>query len=139
MDPGANGASRPIEAHRREFPTLGDHGRWIRHDAAALAATVEDAADGLHRQLAAHVQGHPLRTLGLAAGVGYLLGGGLGSRLTILLLGAAARVIAASAAHELGSRNLPAGPDVAGHGAERSEPGGAKAPPTATSSNGRRV
>lgn len=84
----------------------------------ALGASVDAWRAGLRRQLATH----PGRTVALAAGTGYLLGGGLFSRLTGKILGTGLRVAlrlvavplvaevaGALAATALGDR-LPAGP-----------------------------
>jgi ElaB/YqjD/DUF883 family membrane-anchored ribosome-binding protein len=107
MNEAGNGASRPIEPQSRDSRTLANHGRQIQHDAEALAAAVRDATDGVQRYLTAQVEQRPFSTLGVAAGVGYLLGGGLGSRLTVVLLGAATRVATALVAREVGARILP--------------------------------
>ena len=99
----------------QEQRSLGDHGRQIHHDAEALAAAVRDATDDVQRYLTEQVEQRPFSTLGVAAGVGYVLGGGLSSRLTAVLLGAATRVATALVARELGS------PDFAGRFRVRSE------------------
>jgi len=70
---------------------------------------VREATDGIQHYLAAQVQQRPLRTLGVAAGIGYVLGGGLSARLTVFLLGAATRVATALVARELGTRILQSG------------------------------
>jgi hypothetical protein len=88
--------------------SLGDHCRQIHHDAHVLAAAVQDATNGVEGYLTERVHRRPYVTLGLAAGVGYVLGGGLRSRLTAVLLGAATRVALAVAARELGDRLSPA-------------------------------
>ena len=101
-----NGAGDPSPA--ADGRTLSDHCRRINQDAHALAAAVQDATSGVEGYLTERVQSRPYVTLGVAAGVGYVLGGGLGSRLTGLLLGAATRVALAVAARELGDRLSPA-------------------------------
>src|SRR3990172_9260235 len=106
MSNAGNGASSPTERQPQNSRSLGDHGRQIQKDAVALAETVRDAADGVQRYLTAQVEQRPFSTLGVAAGVGYVLGGGLSSRLTVVLLGAVTRVATALAARELGSRIL---------------------------------
>ena len=103
----SNGAG-DASPEQRTARSLGDHGRQIHHDAHALAAAVQDATDDLERYLTEQVQQRPYSTLGVAAGVGYVLGGGLSSRLTAVLLGAATRVAMALAARELGARLSPA-------------------------------
>jgi hypothetical protein len=104
-----NGAAGGTEPPLQDPRTIGDHGRQIQHDAEALAATVRDATDGVQRYLTAQVEQRPFGTLGVAAGVGYVLGGGLSSRLTVVLLGAATRVAMALVARELGARILQSG------------------------------
>jgi ElaB/YqjD/DUF883 family membrane-anchored ribosome-binding protein len=105
----ARDASSPRERQPHNSRSLGDHGRQIQHDAEALAAAVRDATDGAQRYLAAQVEQRPFTTVGVAAGVGYVLGGGLSSRLTTVLLGVATRVATGLVARELGSRILQSG------------------------------
>jgi hypothetical protein len=102
----SNGAGDPSPA--ADGRSLGDHCREINQDAHALAAAVQDATSSLQGYLTAQVQSRPYVTLGVAAGVGYVLGGGLGSRLTGALLGVATRVALAVAARELGGPPSPA-------------------------------
>ena len=113
MGDAGNGASRetpsPTERQPQYSSSVGDHGRQIQHDAEALAATVWDATDGVQRYLTAQVEQRPFSTLGVAAGVGYVLGGGLSSRLTAVLLATATRVATALVARELGARILQTG------------------------------
>lgn len=103
---GSNGAGDTSPG--RDAHSLGDHCRQIHHDAHALAAAVQDATNDLEGYLTDQMDRRPYVTLGVAAGVGYVLGGGLRSRLTAVVLGAAARVALAVAARELGSRLSPA-------------------------------
>jgi len=98
----ASGSWQPPEAR-----SLADHGRQIQHDAHALAAAVQDATGGLEGYLTAQVTHRPYSTLGVAVGIGYVLGGGLSSRLTAMILGAATRLALALAARELGARLVP--------------------------------
>lgn len=107
MSDAGNGASNPTERQPQSSRSLGDHGRQVQHDAEALAGAVLDATDGVQRYLTAQVEQRPFSTLGVAAGVGYVLGGGLRSRLTAVLFGAATRLAMALAARELGARLLP--------------------------------
>jgi len=83
----------------REPRSIGEHARQIRHDATALAAEVRDTRNDLDRTLTEQMTERPWLTLGMAAGAGYLLGGGLRSRLT-----AVTRLVTAMAARELGAR-----------------------------------
>jgi ElaB/YqjD/DUF883 family membrane-anchored ribosome-binding protein len=101
-----NGAASGPEGQAPDTRSLGDHGRQIQHDAETLAAAVRDATDGVQRYLTENVEQCPYSTLGVAAGIGYVLGGGLSSRLTAMLLAAATRVAIAFAARELGARLL---------------------------------
>ena len=98
----SSGAWQPHEAR-----SLADHGRQIQHDVHALAAAVQDATAGLEGSLTAQVTRRPYSTLGVAVGIGYVLGGGLSSRLTAMLLGAATRLALALAAREVGARLVP--------------------------------
>ena len=88
--------------------TLGDHCRQIRDDAHALAGAVQDATSSLEGYLTERVHRRPYVTLGVAAGVGYVLGRSLGSRVTVMLLGAATKVALAVAARELRGQLSPA-------------------------------
>jgi len=100
-----NGA--PSGTARQGQRSLGDHCRQLYHDAHALGAAVQDASAELERYLTEQVEERPYTTLGVAAGVGYVLGGGLRSRLTAALLGAATRLAMALAARELAARLSP--------------------------------
>jgi ElaB/YqjD/DUF883 family membrane-anchored ribosome-binding protein len=102
-----NGASPEAAEPSHEARSLSDHGRQIQHDAHALTSAVREATTGLEGYLTAQVTRHPYGTLGVAAGIGYVLGGGLSSRLTAALLGTATRLAMALAARELGARLLP--------------------------------
>ena len=102
-----NAPSRGAAPPRHEARLLSDYGRQIQHDAYALTSTVQDVTTGVEGYLTARVTGHPYGTLGVAAGIGYVLGGGLSSRLTAALLGTATRLAMALAARELGARLLP--------------------------------
>jgi ElaB/YqjD/DUF883 family membrane-anchored ribosome-binding protein len=100
---GAAGSPLMAGEGRADACPLGGSGRRIQHDAGALAASVHDAADEVQRYLAAEVDQRPLRTLGLAAGVGFLVGGGLSSKVGGVFLGILTRVTTALVVRELGS------------------------------------
>lgn len=102
---GPNGA--PSATDRPGQRSLGDHGRHIHHDAHALAAAVQEATDDLERYLTEQMEERPYTTLGVAAGVGFVLGGGLRAGLTAVLFGAATRLAMALAARELAARVSP--------------------------------
>lgn len=105
-----NGASRGTEQQSQEARSVADWGRQVGHDARVLTATVQDASASLESYLTAQVARRPYGTLGVAAGIGYVLGGGLSSRLTVALFGTATRLALALAARELGARLLPSEP-----------------------------
>jgi hypothetical protein len=114
---GANGAADPLLQDPR---SIGTHARRIQRDAATLAAEVRDTTADVERYLSDRVRNQPYSTLGAAAGVGYVLGGGLRSPLTAVLLGAAARLASVLVVREL---------------AEIGERWNSRAPRPATSSN----
>ena len=91
--------------------SFGDRMQEIGHDAQALSAALSDAASDVQRYLRTHVRQQPARTLAVAAGLGYVLGGGLRSRLTSLVLQVGSRLAMAIAARELGAR-LGLAPDA---------------------------
>lgn len=70
--------------------TAGRGGTGARRPASLgeLGATIDGWRAGLHQQMAEH----PARTVAAAVGAGYLLGGGLFSRLTGRLLGTGVRL-----------------------------------------------
>ena len=102
-----NGVTGGTEPPLRTPRSIGEHGRQIRHDAETLAAEVRGTTADLERYLSEQVEQRPYTTLGVAAGVGFVLGGGLRSRLTAMLLGAATRFAMALAARELAARLSP--------------------------------
>jgi ElaB/YqjD/DUF883 family membrane-anchored ribosome-binding protein len=104
---GPNGAPSAAGAPLRDARSLGDHCRRIQHDAQALAIAVQEATDELERFLTEQVQERPYTTLGVAAGVGYALGGGFRSRLTAVVVGTATRLAMTLAARELAARLSP--------------------------------
>jgi hypothetical protein len=72
-----------------------EHSRAIGRDVAGLREELSGAAQELSSRvnLGRAVHEHPFRTLLVAAGVGYVLGGGLFTPLTRRLLGAGARAL----------------------------------------------
>ncbi len=102
----ANGPT-PSGTEPQGHRSVVDHGREIQHDAQALAAAVQNAADDLQRYVTEQVGRQPYLTLGVAAGVGFVLGGGLRPRLTALVLRTATRVALGLAVRELAARLSP--------------------------------
>ncbi len=81
---------------------LYDHGRQIQRETRVLTTTVEEAAAEVAEFLREQTQRHPYRRLATAAGVGYVIGGGLASRLTKVMLDIGGRLAIALVARELG-------------------------------------
>lgn len=77
--------------------------RRIQSEAESLAAHVKEAGGDLQGFLSDQVRQRPYATLATAAGIGFVLGGGLSSKLTMLTLGMATRLAMAMAARELSS------------------------------------
>ena len=88
-------------AEARDLP---QHGRIIKHDAEALALSVQDAIGSVEQSVGGHLRERPYTTLALAAGAGFVLGGGLATRLTRVMFGVGGRLALAMAARELGVR-----------------------------------
>jgi hypothetical protein len=92
--------------------SLPEAGRLIGNDLRSLATHVEGAGSEMERFVTEQVRERPYAVLVAAAGVGFLLGGGLRSRLTPLLFGVATRLVtemAASASLGERPRNDPRG------------------------------
>ena len=71
------------------------------NDARGLASTVEEAFDEIQDYLREQLEQRPYATLAAASGIGYILGGGLPSRLTGLLFGWGTRVALTMAVQQL--------------------------------------
>ena len=89
-------SQEPLRAQR-----LYEHGRQIRREAQVLTTTVEHAAEDISAFLRQQTTESPYRTLAAAAGVGFIIGGGLASRMTKVLLGVGGRVVMAMVVREL--------------------------------------
>ena len=76
----------------------------ISTEARALGSTVETTYRDVEATLRTHMDEHPYALLAAAAGVGYVLGGGVPSRLTSLLLGIGTRMMMEYAARDLTTR-----------------------------------
>jgi hypothetical protein len=76
----------------------------ISTEAKALGSTVETTIRDVEATLRARMDQHPYAMLAAAAGVGYVLGGGVPSRLTSLLLGIGTRAVLDYAARDLTAR-----------------------------------
>ncbi len=73
------------------FARLQKQGRQVQREARALATGLEEAADEIEGFLREQMEQRPYGVLAAAAGVGYVLGGGIPSPLTRLLLDYATR------------------------------------------------
>lgn len=105
------------------FPAqLSERGRQIRGDAQNLATHVSEAGGELQSYVTDAVRERPIGTLAVAAGVGFVLGGGLSSRLTAIALGIGTRFAMAMAAREMSQWTL----QPAGGGGPRREPRGSQ-------------
>jgi hypothetical protein len=76
----------------------------IGAEARALGSTLEETIRDVQATLRSQMEQRPYAMLAAAAGVGYVLGGGLPSRLTSLLLGIGSRVVLEAAARDLTAR-----------------------------------
>ena len=90
---GGRRASRPLRIQER--------GREAYRDAQHLASTMEQAVDEIGQFLREQAEQRPYTSLATAAGVGYVLGGGVPSRLTRFLFGLGSRLAIEMFLHEL--------------------------------------
>ena len=92
-DGGRRRTSRPLRIQER--------GREAYRDAQHLASTLEQAVDEIGQFLREQAEQRPYTSLATAAGVGYVLGGGVPSRLTRFLFGLGSRLAIEMFLHEL--------------------------------------
>jgi len=98
------------EAATRSFGAprpLGLHAWQIGQDASTLATDLREAAADAENLLTQRMKHHPWTTIGVAAGAGYILGGGLRTRFTLVVLGVATRLVGVLAMRGLGERIAP--------------------------------
>lgn len=91
-----NGAADPSSE-----PLLGARFEVLREEASEFAETVQETAHEVGAVLRHQMQTRPYTTLGMAAGAGFILGGGLSPRLTYALLGMGGRLVAARVLQEV--------------------------------------
>ncbi|TMA83265.1 MAG: hypothetical protein E6J72_00480 [Deltaproteobacteria bacterium] len=89
---GGRRTSRPLRIQER--------GREAYRDAQHLASTLEQAVDEIGQFLREQAEQRPYTSLATAAGVGYVLGGGVPSRLTRFLFGLGSRLAIEMFLHE---------------------------------------
>jgi hypothetical protein len=82
--------------------TLPEYGRDIEREVSDLASSVQDAAGEVRRSLATQLEERPYATLAIAAAAGYVLGGGLATRMTRTLLAIGGRLALALLVQETG-------------------------------------
>jgi hypothetical protein len=99
-----NGAVHEGDSRLADPRSIGDHARQIRKDATTLATEVRDTSADLEQYLNEQLKQHPYATLGVAAGLGYILGGGLRSKMTMVLLGLGTRLATTMVTQELAAR-----------------------------------
>src|SRR5512135_1534482 len=77
------------------------YARQVVHGTQEVSTALRAAADDVQRYLADQARCRPYSTLAVAAGVGYVLGGGLRTQLTGLLFGIGSRLAIAIVAREI--------------------------------------
>jgi len=119
--PQGNGATDSDWPSKPTPRSVVDHARQIKHDATTLASELQRTTTDLENYLTDRVRRRPYATLSMAAGVGYVLGGGLATRMTAVMLGVATRLATALVVKELVERYQPqareSGPNPSGLGA----------------------
>lgn len=71
---------------------LVEQGQKVREDVVALAGAVRQATSGWQALLRDRLERRPYATLAVAAGVGYVLGGGLPTSLLRVMIGVGGRL-----------------------------------------------
>ena len=95
-----NGADQQSRS-KRSPEIITSAGRQLQTDAQNLVTHASEAGGELQAYLTSQVRERPMTTLAAAAGIGYVLGGGLSSKLTVLMLGVATKMGMAIAAREM--------------------------------------
>jgi ElaB/YqjD/DUF883 family membrane-anchored ribosome-binding protein len=118
-----NDQSNSYSVRGRQDSQLQEIGRDIGQNAQALARSVESAVRELETMLGQQVEKRPYCTLAGAVGIGYVLGGGLPSRMTSLLLGIGSRIALAALAREMTrQQSEPSAEDFVSNAGSRGEP-----------------
>jgi hypothetical protein len=79
--------------HAGPSPSLQEVGERLRRDLELLRDTLQRPVHELQRAAARFVDEHPLAAVGAAVGVGYVLAGGLFSRVTLRLTAIGTRFV----------------------------------------------
>jgi ElaB/YqjD/DUF883 family membrane-anchored ribosome-binding protein len=85
---GGNGAARPSSARQ-----LVEQGERVGQELASLAETARHAAEGWEDALRERLERQPYATLAVAAGIGYVLGGGVPTGLLRVLFALSGRAL----------------------------------------------
>ena len=120
----SNGADNAAKSAQRGAQSIMNSGRQIQGDVQQLAGHVQETTNELTTLITEQVRERPYTVLATAAGIGYLLGGGLSSKLTLMAFGVATRFAMAMAAKEMGSWVTEGFGDVGGGGGGGNRQGG---------------
>jgi hypothetical protein len=82
-------------------------GQKVREDVVALAGAVRQAARGWEALVRDRLERRPYATLAVAAGVGYVLGGGLPTSLLRVMIGVGGRLAFERALTKLAQTETP--------------------------------
>jgi len=91
-------------ARRRDNTAWRERSDQIQRGARDVVSAMDDLIVDVERSVRRQLEERPYATLSVAAGVGYVLGGGLASRLTSAALSIATRLATAVIAQEIGAR-----------------------------------
>jgi len=86
--PGGNGAARPPSAR-----DLVEQGERLGQELVSLATTARQAAEGWEEVLRERIEEQPYAALAIAAGLGYVLGGGLPTSLFRIAIALSGRTL----------------------------------------------
>lgn len=87
------GREEDWQAKTQRWSAIKEDMASLEEDARHLARTVGESLREVADTTSKQVRAHPVATLGLAFGAGYVLGGGLPSALTRLAVGAGSRAL----------------------------------------------
>jgi len=99
-----NGEAKPSHRASHASRGLADQQRQIVSEARALSADVQQAAATVESYLRQQLDEQPLVTLMLAGAAGYVVGGGIASRLNRMVFSVAGRLVLGVAARQLALR-----------------------------------
>ena len=91
-----------VTVSRTNSHSLPEHARSIREDASTLVSSVDHAIGDYRLRLGASLRDRPYATLAVAAGAGFVIGGGVATSLTRFLLATGGRLVLALAMKRVG-------------------------------------